>query len=104
MKRFLFALFAVATIGFSSGCYGWYWPHWGWHGPGFGAPGGAPGQVMPGQAVPQGSYYQGPASPQSVQMGVPQPVDGPVTAVPGGYPAHTVPRTAAMPLESLPTY
>jgi hypothetical protein len=97
MKRSLLALFALAMIGMSTGCCGW----WGHHGY---APGGYPagacpsGNCPPGQqGFPSGSYYA-PESTQSVNMGVPQPIEGPVTYGP------VIHHSAQMPLESLPTF
>lgn len=102
MKRSLLALVALTMIGLTSGCCGWWWPHYGYS-PGYYAPsGGCPSGncgVNPGPGVPpQSTYYEAPGAVQSAQQGVPVPMDGPVTFSPA------VPQTAAMPLESLPTY
>ncbi len=123
MKRFAFALLGVVILSLSTGCCGW-WTPFGWQG-GYGYGGGyAPGGCATGNCgVPQGgqggtyvgpqtSNFHSPESFQGVQMGIPQPIQGPVTAVPTGYPAIAspnypqapVPQMATMPLESLPTY
>jgi len=114
MKRSVFALLGLLAISFSTGCCGWWWPcGYRGYGPAYGVPqgGACPGGncgVAPGQQYvpPQTSYYHSYDSVQSVQSGVPAPemVDGPVTYAPMGYPTLAVPRTAAAPLDSLPTY
>lgn len=98
MKRSFLALFALAMIGLSSGCCGW-WPHHGYAPGGYPAGGACPGgNCPPGQqGFPAGSYYS-PESTQSVNMGVPQPIEGPVTYGP------VIHHSAQMPLESLPTF
>ncbi|MFQ5734388.1 MAG: hypothetical protein ACE5KM_20815 [Planctomycetaceae bacterium] len=122
MKRFLFSLLAVGLLCFSTGCCSWWWP-WGYYGHGNyggGCPGGNCG-VAPGggQFVPpqQGAYYPGLDSVESVQLNGPQTIPGPVTSAatypaasyhagypPTAYEPAFVPRTAAGPLQSLPTY
>lgn len=114
MKRFAFTALGVLALSVSSGCCGWLWPCRGYSGypygggygyPSSGCPTGNCG-VAPGTqyAPPQTSHYRGYNSVESVQMGVPQTIDGPVTYAPAGYPAIAVPETAALPLDSLPTY
>ena len=109
MKRSALVLLGVLAMSFSTGCCGWWWPggHYGYS-QGYGTPygGGCPGGncgVNPGQPFvpPQTSYYN---SYDSVQTGVPIPMTGPVTFAPAGYPTIAVPQTAAVPLDSLPTY
>lgn len=106
MKRSLFVLLATASIGYFTGCCCHHGTGWG----GFRYPTGNPcpgGVCPPGgtYSVPPGqsSYYSNTAV-ESVQMGVPQPIEGPVTYAPVGYPVAPILHTAAMPLESLPTY
>ena len=118
MKRCLFALLAVSTLTFTGCCW---WPSWGQRGCCYGGgqntfgggyysqpsggncPGGACGPSSGGYVMPQSSYYQDSGT-QNAQLGVPQPIDGPVTTMPAGYYGGPVTHTAAMPLESLPTF
>lgn len=121
MKRCLFALLAVSTLTFTGCCW---WPSWGGnrgccYGGGYNTygggyygqpsggncPGGACGPSSGGGYVmPQSSYYQQDGGTHAAQLGVPQPIDGPVTTMPAGYYGGPVTHTAAMPLESLPTF
>lgn len=118
MKRCLFALLAISTLTFT-GCCNWWWPGYNrgccygggqstFGGYGYGqpanpCPNGACGPTGGTYTAPQGTYYSD-GGVNSAQLGVPQPIDGPVTTMPAGYyPGPTV-HTAAMPLESLPTY
>lgn len=119
MKRLFLAVAGVALLGISTGCCCWpnYGSYWGGGYGGYGGCGtgcgtgcGAGGCAVPGGTVPPGqpvipptSYYPGSSvGGQQAQIGtpvpVPQPINGPVTY--GGAPF----QTAAVPLESLPTY
>jgi hypothetical protein len=116
MKRFAFAVLGVLAVTLSSGCCGWLWPcgyssgypYRGYGYPSTGCPTGNCG-VAPGTQYvpPHTSHYRSYDSVQSVQMGVPETIDGPVTYLPAGYPTvaiPAVPELAVAPLDSLPTY
>ena len=95
MKRFAFACMSLCIVTAMTGCY--CWNPYGCSGAqyGYGAGGGCQyGNcgVQPSGSLPPGAFYQ---SYDSVQAGLPTPV---MSAAPG------YPRTAAAPLESLPTY
>ena len=102
MKRMFLGLAGLVLLSISTGCCCWYGSGY------YGYPGACPGGgcsvpgAVPG-AVPSTSYYPGSGSVHSVQMGVPETINGPVTYNPV-MPAGAVTHTAAVPLQSLPTY
>lgn len=122
MTRFALTLLGMVALGLSTGCCHW-WSPCGPRGCGYsggvgyaqpGCPTGNCGIPQGGQIVaPHTSQYHSPESFQGVHMGVPQPIEGPITTFPVGKPITTIspneypfapPQVAAQPLDSLPTY